>query len=228
MNDIKIPKCIGIILDGNRRWARERGLPTLKGHQKGYEKLKETVKWCKDAKVEHLAVYAFSTENWNRSEEEVAYLLDLFRTMLKEQLREISKNDVFVHIVGNIEMFPDDIQNGIKEIHDKNNKNAQFHLWICLSYGGRAEIVAGVNKLLKEKVESVTEEEFKKTLWTADMPDPDLIIRPGKEKRLSNFLTWSSVYSELFFIDTYWPDFSKDDFQKILNEYDERERRHGK
>ncbi len=223
-----IPNCIGFILDGNRRWARERGLHTLKGHQKGYENLKDTVSWCKDAGVKHMVAYVFSTENWNRSKEEVTYLMDLMRIIFKKQLSEIRKDGMAVYVIGDISLFTEDIQKDIENLHDTNPSDAKYHLWLAASYGGRPEILAGINSLLKSGKKSVNEIEFKNALWTAEMPDPDIIIRTGGEKRLSNFVTWSSVYSELFFVDTYWPDFSKEEFENILEKYSERERRHGK
>ena len=131
-------------------------------------------------------------------------------------------------MAGDISLFPEDIQKAIKEMHESNPADAVQHVWLAASYGGRPEILAGVNTLLGEGTEKVTEEEFSKVLWTNGMPDPDIIVRTGGEKRLSNFLTWSSVYSELFFLDTYWPAFSKDDFNGIITEYRERERRHGR
>lgn len=220
--------CIGFILDGNRRWARERDLPTLEGHRKGYEKLKDVVKWVKEANIPHVVAYGFSTENWNRSEEEVSYLMNFIRKILKEDLEAFRKEGGAVHIVGEKSLFPEDIQKSIDEVHASNPPHASEHLWLALSYGGRPEILAGVNTLLSEGKENVTEEAFVRALWTADMPDPDIIVRTGGERRLSGFLTWSSVYAELFFVDTYWPAFSKDDFDSILAEYHERERRHGK
>lgn len=214
-----IPTCVGFILDGNRRWAKERGLPTIEGHKKGYEKLKETVSWCKDEGIQHAVVYAFSTENWNRSEEEVGYLMDLMRLVLKTELHEIREDGSAIHLIGDTSLFPEDIQGLVQDMHASNPDTAQRHVWIAASYGGRAEILAGVNKLLKEGKQEVTEEEFLNSLWTHDMPDPEIIIRTGGNKRLSNFLTWSSVYSELFFLDTFWPDFSKEELTSILEEF---------
>lgn len=219
---------IGFILDGNRRWAKERNLPTLEGHRKGYENLKDVISWCKDAGIEHVVAYVFSTENWKRSSEEVSYLMDLIRTILVEELSKIRGDEVAVHVAGDVTLFPEDIQNSILEMEDSNPKNAQHHVWLAASYGGRPEIVAGVNALLSQGVKSVTAEEFAKVLWTGGLPDPDIIVRTGGEKRLSNFLAWSGVYSELFFLDVYWPAFSKKDFEAVLAEFRERDRRHGK
>lgn len=228
MEDKKNIACIGFILDGNRRWARERGLPTLEGHREGYGRLKEVLKWCREAGIEHVAAYVFSTENWNRTKEEVSYLMDLIRTILIDDLSSIRGEDVAIHVVGDVKLFSDDIQEAIQNMHETNPKYAKQHVWLAASYGGRREIVAGVNELLKEGTKEVTEDNFKKMLWTKDMPDPDIIVRTGGERRLSNFLTWGGVYSELFFVDAYWPAFSKEDFDAVIEEYHERERRHGK
>ncbi len=223
----KIPTCIGIIMDGNRRWARERGLPTFEGHRRGYEKLKEVMEWCRDAGVTHVVVYALSTENWKRAEEEVSYLMDLFRTILDEQAAKLQSEGVAVHFVGDLARFPEDIQAHMREVHAKNAPDATHHMWVAASYGGRPEILAAVNTLIREGATHVDEALFASRLWAAGMPDPDIIIRTGGEKRLSNFLSWQTVYSELFFVDTFWPDFSKRELDAILSEFATRERRRG-
>ncbi len=211
--------CVGMIMDGNRRWAREQGVPKLEGHRKGYEKLREAVEWCKEENINHLVVYAFSTENWEREEDEVGYLMGMMRKLLKDDLATLRDEGSAIHIVGDLARFPEDIQELIQNLHDTNPADAVQHLWVAASYGGRAEILAGVNRLLKEGKDVVDEVGFSEVLWTACMPDPEVIIRTGGKKRLSNFLTWSSVYSELFFIDTFWPAFSKGEFLEIVNEY---------
>jgi undecaprenyl diphosphate synthase len=223
----KTPTCVGIIMDGNRRWARARNLPTFEGHQKGYAKLKEVAEWCKEAGVAHLALYAFSTENWNRSKEEVSYLMDLFGIMLRTELPKLRKENTAVYVAGKIELFPESLQKAILDMHATNPKDATQHIWVCASYGGRAEILAGVNALLASGVKEVDEQAFADSLWTAGMPEPDIIVRTSGEHRLSGFLTWASVYSELFFIDSYWPDFSKREFMDVLEEYYARERMRG-
>ncbi len=222
------PTCIGVIMDGNRRWAREQGLPTLEGHRRGYKKSKQVMGWCKDAGVTHLVVYALSTENWNRAKEEVSYLMDLFRTLLTAEVDSLQREGVAVHFSGDLTRFPDDLQEMMNSVHVKNKKASQYHLWIAGSYGGRPEILEAVNKIIAEGVTQVDEKTFASRLWTAGMPDPDIIIRTGGEKRLSNFLPWQSVYSELFFVDTYWPAFSKREFDTILRAYARRERRLGR
>lgn len=221
------PACVGIIMDGNRRWAHTHNLPTVEGHRKGYETLKEVAVWCKEREIHHLAVYAFSTENWKRSEEEVGYLMDLMRTLLQERLAKTQVLEEAVHVVGDYTRFPVDIQELITTLHARNSPDATYHLWVCASYGGKPEILAAVNSLLHRGVGEVTEEEFTRTLWSVGMPAPDIIIRTGGEKRLSNFLLWLSGYSELFFLDTYWPDFSKEDLNGVLTDFASRKRNYG-
>ena len=224
----KIPQAIGIILDGNRRWAKERNLPTLEGHRKGYQKLKETVRWMQKVGVKHLTVYAFSTENWNRTKDEVSYLMDLFRTVVRDEIEDLSKGGVRIYFAGDISKFPKDIAEMMRDAEEKTKDHTDYTLTIAASYGGRTELVDTFNRLLQEGVTNCTEETIQQRLWTKDVPDPDMIIRTGGEKRLSNFLTWQSVYSELFFTDTYWPDFGETEFHAMLEEYDARDRRHGK
>ncbi len=220
------PHCIGLIMDGNRRWAREQGLSSLEGHKVGYDKLKEVTDWCKERDVHHLVVYAFSTENWNRSKEEVDHLLDLIRLLLRE-VRERSDPTEAVHIVGDIARFPDDIQEDITAMHAAHAPDATYHLWVAASYGGRAEIIAVVNTLAQQGTGPYREEDISNALWTSGMPDPDLIVRTGGNHRLSNFLPWQSVYSELYFTDTHWPALTKDEFLGFLDRFNTEQRNFG-
>lgn len=228
MNDIQ---CVGFIMDGNRRWATEQGKPTLEGHRKGAETFTDIARAIRDAHIPHAVFYAFSTENWKRSEEEVSYLMDLFHEFLDEAEKKLKDDDekkVHIKIVGRREDFSDDLQKRMAEIEEKDKEvEADTTIWIALSYGGRAEIVDGVNKAITAG-SPVTEETFNELLWTADMPDPDIIIRTSGEQRISNFMTWKSVYSELFFTDTKWPAFTKTELESILTSYQERHRRNGK
>ena len=226
---MKIPTTIGIIMDGNRRWAKERGMPSFEGHSLGYQKLKDALPWIKDAGIKNLIVFAFSTENWKRKETEVSYLLDLFRLILDKELDYFHKEGGVIKSVGKLESFPDDIQKLCQRAEEKTKNNPGPNLYLALSYGGREEILNATREIIKEgiKSENITEELFSKKLWTAGMPDPDIIIRTGGERRLSGFLPWQGVYSELFFTDTYWPAFTKEEFESILKEYDQRERRFG-
>jgi undecaprenyl diphosphate synthase len=214
-------------MDGNRRYAREQGIDPLLGHVAGKDKLIEVIKWTKEAGITHLVVYAFSTENWQRSETEVSSLMSLFSVVIDELSSHPEKNFA-VRFIGRRADFSHDLQNKMHELESNSQKNdVKVTVWIALSYGGRAEIVEAVNQAVKEGV-SVTEESFSKMLWTAEMPDPDLIVRTGGEERLSNFLPWQSVYSELYFTKTYWPAFTKEEFAGILETYAARERRKGK
>lgn len=226
-NTNKIPNCVGIILDGNRTWARNKGLPTLEGHRVGLTAVKDAVKYIRDAGVKHLALYMFSTENWSRTKEEVSYLMDLFLSVAKKEMMELSKEGVKIRFSGQRERFSNEHQKAMKELEEISKENNQITLWACMSYGGRAEILEAVKKINKEGLE-VNEETINSHLWTAGMPDPDIIIRTSGQVRLSGFLTWQSVYSELFFIDTLWPDFSKEVFESILEEYSNRNRKMGK
>jgi len=219
--------CIGIIMDGNRRWAKERTLPSAIGHRAGYKKLKEVVLWAKEEKVKNIIIYAFSTENWKRGEKEVDALMNLFGIVLKQQ-DFFKKQKVKLNFIGQIDRFPENIRNGIKEMEGITKKYTGVNLFIALSYGGRAEIISAVNDLLEKKVKNLSEKDLSSHLWTKNVPDPDIIIRTGGEKRLSNFLPWQSVYSELFFTDTYWPAFTKREFKSILYKYSKREKRKGK
>lgn len=221
------PTCIGIILDGNRRWAKERGLPSLEGHRRGFENLKTVARLVRDRGVGHLVVYAFSTENWNRSPEEVGYLMDIFREAIRDSVEELGKEGIRVRFLGERERFAPDIQEGMRDAETRTMVNERMMLWMCLSYGARAEIVTGA-RALAARGEEITQESLRSALWSAEMPDPDLIIRTSGEQRLSNFLLWQAAYSELFFIKPHWPDFDATLLDDILAQFSHRERRHGK
>ena len=220
--------CLGLVMDGNRRWAKAKGLSSFEGHHAGFKKMQEVLRWVRAAGIPNVAAYAFSTENWNRSKEEVAYLMKLFRSILTDELEEFVKERVRIRFVGDRSRFSADMQTLMDRAEAKTCGAYDFTLYLLLSYGGRAEIVAATNKLLTEGKPEVSEEDFRKALWAPDMPDPDLIIRTSGEQRLSSFLPWQSVYSELFFTKTLWPDFSKEEFKMMLDEFSNRERRHGK
>ncbi len=215
-------------MDGNRRWAKERNLPTLEGHKKGFERIQDLIAWCEETSIEEVVLYAFSTENWNRSTEEVEYLMDIFEHSFSGTLAKISEKGIRIRFVGQLERFSAGLQKKMQKLQTESASGVSGTLTVALSYGGRPEILAAVNKLLEEGKGNVSEEEFSNALWSAGLLDPDLILRTGGERRLSNFLPWQSVYSELFFTDTKWPDFSKEEFDGILTEFSERERRHGK
>lgn len=217
---------VGIIMDGNRRWAKERGLPTLSGHKKGYEKIKEIVRWSENLPISTLTFFAFSKENWNREKKEVNYLMDLFRLALKKDLAELIGKCV-IKFIGDREDLADDLKRLILDLEARSKeKGGKILVVIALSYGGRDEIIRAIKKI--ENPREINEEKFESLLDTADIPDPDLIIRTSGEKRLSGFLPWQGVYSELFFVDTYWPDFKEKEFSDIVSGYYSRKRRFGK
>jgi undecaprenyl diphosphate synthase len=232
--EIKKPMCIGMIMDGNRRWAKQKNLPTFEGHRIGYNKMKDVADWCIKKEIPNLILYAFSLENWQRSKEEVFYLMGLIKLMLGKDISLLKKKGVRVSCIGDLSMAPEDIKKLIEKAEKETKDLKKLHLVIAFSYGGRREILNAVKEISKtknkEEISNLTEEEFAKYLWTnkINVPDPDLIIRTSGEMRLSNFLTWQSVYSELFFVKTYWPDFSYEEFKKILEEFSLRNRRLGK
>ncbi|KKW21948.1 MAG: Undecaprenyl pyrophosphate synthase [Parcubacteria group bacterium GW2011_GWB1_52_7] len=230
MSDSNIPVTIGAILDGNRRWAVGRGLPKVEGHRAGYEKMKEFCRWAFEAGVANVLVYAFSTENWRREEHEVSYLMRLLQWALEKEIDEFHREGVSVRIIGDRGRFSENMRALMAAAEGKTKANTKGTVGILLSYGGRAEIVAAASEIIRRGVaaDSITEEFFGECLWTAGIPDPDLIIRTGGEERLSNFLTWQSAYSELVFTKTLWPDFTREEFLKILTEFGGRERRFGK
>lgn len=227
VNPKSAPACVGIIMDGNRRWAKAKNLPTFEGHRRGYEKLKEVVHWAKGGGIKYVIVYALSTENWNRTKEEVTYLLGLIRLVLTEELESFKKDGGRIICVGERERFPKDIQEMMTRAETETSTFQGTTLVLALSYGGRAEIVQAVNRAVL-KGTKVDERSFGDLLWTKDVPDPDLIIRTGGEMRLSGFLPWQAVYSELFFTKTLWPDFSEGEFDSIIEEFSKRKRNFGK
>ncbi len=232
----RTPGCVGIIMDGNRRWARKQGLPVFEGHRNGYEKLKETTDWAIEAGIGTLIVYAFSEENWKRTGEELDFMMGLIRSIIKDQISEAQKKNIRVTFIGAIDKFAEDIVEGMHKVHEETKGNTGLHLVIAASYGGRQEILRAVADLVKERIEQeakegsadISVEEFEKHLYTTGIPDPDMVIRTSGEMRISGFLPWQTIYSELFFTPTFWPDFSREEFTKILNEFTLRQRRLGK
>ncbi len=224
---------IGIILDGNRRWAKERGLPSFKGHKKGSDNAKKIIIHAQRRGVKMLTLFVFSNENWKREKKEVNFLMDLIKSFFKKEFKNKKKKnflfkEIKVKVIGQKEGIPKKIEKIINEIEEYTKKNKKMVLNLAFSYGGRSEIVETAKKIIKEKtpLEKITEDYFQKKLFISS--DLDIIIRPGKEKRISNFLIWQLAYSELFFLDKYWPDFTEDDFDKVIKEYKKRQRRFGK
>ena len=222
------PECVGIIMDRYRRCPKEQGLPVFAGHKAGYDTLKNIVKWAQKVGVKYVVAYAFSTENWKRTKEEVDYLMDIFRFALRNELAELKKEKISIRIIGEIVRLPEDIQEEIKKVEEAT-KGGEITLALAVSYGARSEIINAIKRIAKEdKIDQITEESFSNYLWTKDIPDPDLVIRTSGEQRLSNFLLWQVAYSELFFTKTYWPAFTEGEFLKILEQFSKRERRNGK
>lgn len=217
---------IGIIMDGNRRWARERNLPTFEGHRLGYEKIKEIAKASENLPISTLIFYAFSKENWNREKAEVGYLMDLFRLAVEKDFESlIGKSEI--KFIGDLLDLPEDLQKSISVLEKKSTLTpGKLKLVIAISYGGRDEILRAVKKV--KNPEEIDEKSFSDLLDTKGIPDPDIIIRTSGEERLSGFLPWQAVYSELFFIHKKWPDFTYDDLKQIIDEYNSRQRRFGK
>ncbi|MBU1203116.1 di-trans,poly-cis-decaprenylcistransferase [Patescibacteria group bacterium] len=225
----EVPKHIGIILDGNRRWAKAKNLSSLEGHRQGFSNVKKITRYTYSKGIKILSIYAFSTENWNRSKEEVSYLMGLFKLLLTKEINALNKEGVKINIFGRISDFDDKLKKLIVQAQDKTSKNNKAILNICISYGGRDEIVRAVKKIVEQNIPAnkITEELISQNLDSANIPDPDLIIRTSGELRLSGFLTWQSVYSELYFPKVTWPDFSEKDLDLALEEYNKRQRRFG-
>ncbi|MFC1662870.1 polyprenyl diphosphate synthase [Patescibacteria group bacterium] len=225
----KAPYHIGIIMDGNRRWARKRGLPTLQGHQRGYNKIKKVGDWCLKRGVKILSVYAFSTENWNRSKKEVGYLMRLLHSAIENDTQEMHEKGIRMMFSGRLKDLQENIQQAINRAVELTKNNTNGILNICINYGGRAEIVDAVKKIVKMKKSSaqITENLIDNNLYSPSLPDPDIVIRTSGEQRLSGYLTWESVYSELYFIKKPWPAFTEKDLDEVLTDYENRHRRFG-
>jgi len=224
------PNCIGIIMDGNRRFARRNGQDETEGHVLGYKKLMSVIQWAKAESISSLIVYGFSTENQCRSNKEVDALMDIFRVFFKQMLAKAKKNDVAISFIGLREQLPQDVQIAMRRLERETRQCMSLNLIIAAPYGGRAELVDVINRMKSSSVDNkqVSEEDITQYLWTANTRDPDLIIRTGGQRRISNFLLWQMAYSELVFTDTLWPDFTQKEFTKILYEYSLRKRTYGR
>lgn len=221
---------LAIIMDGNRRWAKERGLPSLQGHRAGYDNLKRIGDACLDRGIEVLSVFAFSTENWKRTEEEVGYLMDLLEQGLRSVLAHFAQKQTRIRIIGRREGLRPSVLSACEDAERETVANTRGTLCICLNYGGRTEIVDACKKLVQDGVpaDQIDEAAIQRHLYWPDMPDPDLIIRTSGEERLSGFLLWQSAYSEIFWTQKHWPDFDETVLDEALETYATRERRYGK
>jgi len=231
MRNKKIPYHIVLFPDGNRRWARKKGLSTLQGHWQGFENLKRFCLWCQDRGVKIGTAFGFSTENWMRTKREVNYLMKLFGKVLsnKQYIKKLQQEGIKIKIIGQKERLPKYLQKVITKVENLTKDNKGFQLNLAVSYGGRWDIVQAIQKIVAKKNQSqnITEELIADNLSTAGLPNPDLIIRAGGERRLSNFILWQGAYSELYFSNKLWPDFTEKDLDDALTDYSRRRRRFG-
>jgi len=230
----RIPRHIAVIMDGNGRWAKQRSLKRIEGHRKGAQSVREIVRACREIGVRYLTLFAFSVENWQRPREEVTALMVLLREYLLSELEEMLENGISLRSIGNVEALPPLIRETLAEIEDKTKGNDRMTLTLALSYGGRDEIVTAAREIARRsragtlKEEEITKETFSRFLFTAAMPDPDILIRTSGEYRISNFLLWQMAYTELYFTDVLWPDFSREHLLRAIADYQNRERRFGR
>ena len=227
-----VPRHLAIIMDGNGRWAQEKGLLRQEGHLQGVETVRETVKNCNELGIKYLTLFAFSTENWKRPPAEVNFLMSLPEIYFKKELPELMRNQVQVKMIGDFDRLPAKVQQAVQEGAEATKNNRSMHLIFALNYGGRAEILRAVNQIVMQSKKrhsfaKISEKEFAANLYTKDLPDPDLLIRTSGEMRISNFLLWQLAYSELWFTEAYWPDFSKKHLLEAVFAYQNRKRRFG-
>lgn len=229
----QLPAHVAIIMDGNGRWAKSRGLPRAAGHKKGAEALRNLLVECQDMGIRYLTIYAFSSENWNRPQTEVSDLMQLLRFYLEHELRTLVKHGIRLKVIGDLSQVDAATRKQVESAEEKTAGNDRFQLTVALSYGARNEIVQAAKNLAQKvksgdlSIEEIDEKSIDENLYTASLPDPDLLIRTGGEQRLSNFLLWQQAYTELFFTPVFWPDFSIDHFKEAVAEYAKRERRYG-
>lgn len=225
----RVPRHVAIIMDGNGRWASQRGLPRVAGHRAGTENIRRVIERFADHGVQYLTLYAFSTENWQRPQPEVRALIRLLHFFIRRELSNLHKNNVRLQLLGHLETLPDWLQRRVERAIELTRDNTGLTLNICFSYGGRDDIVMAVQRIIQEEIPAheVTEELLARHLSTGGMPDPDLVIRTAGELRISNFLLWQSAYAELYFTDAFWPDFGREDIDIALAEYGRRKRKFG-
>lgn len=229
-----LPKHIAIIMDGNGRWAKEKGQLRVFGHENGTKSVRTTVESCAELGIKNLTLYAFSTENWNRPKLEVKTLMQLLISSLKKEMSTMQKNSIRLNAIGNLEHLPTRVRKELLHVIDETKNNTQMTLTLALSYGSRAELVNATKQICEKvknniiSVENIDEPLINQHLYTQDLPDVDLLIRTSGEKRISNFLLWQIAYAELYFIDVYWPDFTNENLYEAIINYQKRERRFGK
>lgn len=223
---LNVPRHIAIIMDGNGRWAKNRNKPRVFGHKAGAATLRKTLEYCRKIGAQYLTVYAFSTENWKRSKEEVDALMFLFKTYINSEREELIKNKIRFMVSGREDGVSPELLKAIRDLEEATSKDYEVTLNIAFNYGGRAEITDAVNKILKDGKTHITEEDFSKYLYN-DIPDPDFLIRTSGEFRLSNFLLWQIAYTEIYVTEKYWPDFDEEEMDKAIESYSKRERRFG-
>ncbi|OSI35995.1 isoprenyl transferase [Neisseria dumasiana] len=224
----QIPRHIAVIMDGNGRWAKKRFLPRVMGHKRGLDALENMVKRCAELGVQYLTVFAFSTENWRRPEDEVSFLMGLFLQALQKQVQHLHENNMRVKVIGNRSRFSEDIRTGIEQAERLTAANTGLTITIAADYGGRWDILQAANRLIREGVTEITEDMLARHLMLPDAPEPDLFIRTGGETRISNFLLWQLAYTELYFTDTLWPDFDSAALDAAVQSFQKRERRFGR
>ncbi len=221
------PIHVAIIMDGNGRWAQKRGLPRIEGHRRGAVKAEKVVGWAAQENIKYLTLYTFSTENWKRPKEEVSFLFSLLVDMLRKKLKRIMEQGVRLRFSGRLHELPKEIYEVCADFEETTKTNSTIQVILALNYGGRAELVDAFNKAIKSGVKELDETTLRNFLYLPDVPDPDLVIRTAGEERLSNFLIWQTAYSELYFTKTLWPDFSREDFKKALEDFKKRDRKFG-
>lgn len=225
---MNLPQHIAIIMDGNGRWAKKRGLPRVEGHKKGVEALIKTIFACRNLGIKYLSVYAFSTENWQRPKEEIDSLGELVSRSIDNELLKLEKMNVKLRALGRLDAFPLELQKKITSAVEKSKNNTGLNFSVLMNYGGRAEIVDAVNKIIESGKKNITEADFQKFLYTKELPDPDLLIRTASEMRISNFLLWQLAYTEIYVTDVLWPDFGEKELEKAIENFSRRERRFGR
>lgn len=218
---------IAVIMDGNRRWAKERGLPSAMGHKKGVDSLKKVVRAADKFGIKYLTMYAFSTENWNRKKEEVDFLMNLLVVTMKNETKELNENNVKISFIGNLTALNKNLRDVLNNAGKITENNTGVNLQIAVNYGARDEIIHAVNEILQSGIKEVNEDIFGKFLYTKNLPNPDLLIRTGGELRVSNYLLWQIAYSEIYVTKKYWPEFDEDAFIDAIKSFKERQRRYG-